>query len=300
MHALFVGVDAGGSHTIAALARGDQLLRTIAGPGANPNLIGIDASAAAIERCIARVLEGESPAAIAIGVAGAGEEKIAAQLRASLSRCFPGARIALCHDARIALRAALPEGDGLVLIAGTGSIAYAEIGEETFRAGGYGYLLGDKGSGYAIGVAALRYLLAAIEMGSAENAMLAELVAHVGANDRSGILARIYQSPTPIADIAACAPLVLRHAAHGEELSIGIVQRAAQSLCELIRHITIRHAKPALPVAFSGGLLRQHNTLTQQLERCIAAASLDVCVLTARVEPCIGALYEARRLMGTS
>jgi N-acetylglucosamine kinase-like BadF-type ATPase len=300
MHGLFVGVDAGGSHTIAVLARGEELLRTVAGPGANPNLVGVDAAALTIERCVERVLEGESPAAIGIGVAGAGNQRTAAALRASLSRCFPSARIALCHDARIALRAALPEGDGLVLIAGTGSIAYAEIGEETFRAGGYGYLIGDPGSGYAIGAAALRHLLAAMETGSVKNAMLAVLTAHLGTHDRSGTLAHIYQSSTPVADIAACASLVLRHAAGGEELSSGIVQHAAQSLFQLIRRIVLRRPTPALPIVFSGGLLSERNALTQRLEQCIAAASLDVHVLALRVQPCIGALHEARRLMATS
>jgi glucosamine kinase len=299
MHGLFVGVDAGGSHTIAALARGDELLRTVAGPGANPNLIGLDAAAASIERSIARVLEGEIPDAIAVGVAGAGEETIAALLRASLSLSFPGARFALCHDARIALRATIPEGDGLVLIAGTGSIAYAEIGEATFRAGGYGYLLGDMGSAYAIGATALRQLLAAMERGSVENAMLADLADYVGTNDRSALVAGIYQSATPVADIGACAALVLRHAAVGEELSTGIVQSAAQSLCELIVRLTLQCPARALPVAFSGGLLRERNALTQALEQWIANASLDVRVLAARVEPCIGALHEARRLTAT-
>ena len=300
MHGVFVGVDAGGSRTIAALARGEEVVRTVTARAANPNLIGVEAAARTIDRCVTLVLDGEDPSAIGIGVAGAGDEKVAAQLRASLSRCFPTARIALCHDARIALRAALPEGDGLVLIAGTGSISYAEIGAQTFRAGGYGYLLGDKGSGYAIGAAALRRLFAAMEIGSAKNAMLAELAAHLGANDRAGALARIYQSSTPVADIAACAPLVLRHADGGEELSLGIVQHAAQSLCELIRRITLRRPTPALPVVFSGGVLRQRNALTQRLEQCIADAPLDVRVLAARVEPYIGAISEARRLMAAS
>ena len=300
MHGVFVGVDAGGSRTIAALARGKELVRTVTARAANPNLIGVDAAARTIDRCVTLVLDGESPSAIGIGVAGAGDERVAAQLRASLSRCFPTARIALSHDARIALRAALPEGDGLVLIAGTGSIAYAEIGAQAFRAGGYGYLLGDKGSGYAIGAAALRHLFAVMEIGSAKNAMLAELAAHLGANDRSGALARIYQSSTPVAAIAACAPLVLRHADGGEELSTGIVQHAAQGLFELIARVTIRSPKSALPIVFAGGLLRQRNALTERLEQCIAGAPLDVRVLEARVEPYIGALSEARRLMAAS
>ncbi len=299
MHDVFVGVDAGGSRTIAALARGEEVVRTITLSGANPNLIGVDAAASTIDRCVTLVLDGENPGAIGIGVAGAGDERVAAQLRASLSRCFPTARIALCHDARIALRAALPEGDGLVLIAGTGSIAYAEIAAQTFRAGGYGYLLGDKGSGYAIGAAALRHLFAAMEIGSGQNAMLAELATQLGVNDRSGALARVYQSSTPVADVAACAPLVLRHADGGEQLSIGIVQDAAQGLFELIARITTRSPKRALPVAFSGGLLRARNALTERLEECISRAPLDVRVLAARVEPYIGALAEARRLMSS-
>jgi N-acetylglucosamine kinase-like BadF-type ATPase len=299
MHDAFVGVDAGGSRTIAALARGEEVVRTIILGGANPNLIGVEAAARTIDRCVTLVLDGETPSAIAIGVAGAGDEKVAAQLRASLSRCFPTARIALCHDARIALRAGLPEGDGLVLIAGTGSIAYAEIAAQTFRAGGYGYLLGDKGSGYAIGAAALRHLFAAMEIGSGQNAMLAELAKHLGVNDRSGGLARIYQSSTPVADVAACAPLVLRHADGGEKLSTGIVQHAAQGLFELIARITTRSPKPALPVVLSGGLLRTRNALTERLEQCIAGAPLEVRVLAARVEPYIGALAEARRLMAS-
>jgi glucosamine kinase len=300
MHGVFVGVDAGGSRTIAALARGKELVRTVTAAAANPNLIGVDAAAGTIEHCVTLVLDGENPSAIGIGVAGAGDERIAGQLRASLSRCFPTARVALCHDARIALRAALPDGDGLVLIAGTGAIAYAEIGAQVFRAGGYGYLLGDKGSGYAIGAAALRRLFAAMEIGSAQNAMLAELAAHLRVNDRSGALARIYQSSTPVADIAACAPLVLRYADGGEELSTGIVQRAAQGLFELIARVMIRTPKSALPVVFAGGLLRQRNALTERLEQCIAGAPLDVRVLAARVEPYIGALSEARRLMAAS
>jgi glucosamine kinase len=299
MHDVFVGVDAGGSRTIAALARGEEIVRTITLSGANPNLIGVDAAAWTIDRCVTLVLDGETPSAIAIGVAGAGDERVAAQLRVSLSGRFPTAGIAVCHDARIALRAGLPEGDGLVLIAGTGSIAYAEIGTQTFRAGGYGYLLGDKGSGYAIGAAALRHLFAAMEIGSGQNAMLAELAKHLGVNDRSGALARIYQSSTPVADVAACAPLVLRHADGGEELSIGIVQDAAQGLSDLIARITTRSPKRALPVVFSGGLLRARNALTERLEQCIAGAPLDVRVLAARVEPYIGALAEARRLMAS-
>ena len=161
-----------------------------------------------------------------------------------------------------------------MLIAGTGSIAYAEIGAATFRAGGYGYLLGDKGSGYAIGAAALRHLLAEMEIGSAKNAMLVELAAHLGVNDRSEYLARIYQSATPVADIAACAPLVLRHAERGEELSTGIVQQAAQGLCELIARVDDPESEVCATRCFFGRAAtraqRSHGTARAMHRRCAA------------------------------
>jgi N-acetylglucosamine kinase-like BadF-type ATPase len=291
-------VDAGGSRTVAALARGERVLRTIAGSGANPNVLGIDAAADAIARCIERLLDGESPAAIGAGVAGAGDESVRARLLAVLKQRFPVARIAISHDARIALRAAIPQGDGIVVIAGTGSIAYAEIGERSFFAGGYGYLFGDAGSGYAIGAEALRNLLAALEAGVPERALPAELASHLGANDRSVLLGRIYGSATPVADIGACAPIVIRHAADGDDLANVILGHAIDGLFELISRIVDRCAKSALPLAFAGGLLRERNALTDRLEQRIADAALDVRIVAARAEPYLGALAEARRLVG--
>lgn len=276
MQDLFVGVDAGGSHTVAALARGDRLLRTIVGDAANPSLGGVDAASAAIVRSIEAVLDGESAAAIGIGVAGAGSEAIQKRLRATMIRCFPAARIAVSDDAHIALRAAVPEEDGIVVIAGTGSIAYGEVGDRRYYAGGFGYLLGDEGSGYAIGAAALRDLIAA--------------------GDRA-LLARIYQSPRPVAEIAAYARIVLRRAAAGDERAAAIVDHAANSLVQLIRTVVTRSGKQGLPLAFSGGLLRERNALSDLLEQRIAELPLDVRVVERRQDSYLGALSEARRLV---
>jgi N-acetylglucosamine kinase-like BadF-type ATPase len=276
MHELFVGVDAGGSHTVAALARGERVLRTIAGDAANPNVVGLEAAAAAIATSIERVVEGDSPAAIAAGVAGAGTEQTRERLLALLRTRFPNARIAVTHDARIALRAVIPQGDGAVLVAGTGSMAYAEVGDRHFRAGGYGYLVGDAGSGFAIGAAAVRRI---VEQG-----------------DRD-LLASIYRSASPVAEIAAYAPAVLQDAARGEPRATAIVRHAAAGLVELIRSVVAQSGAPALALGFAGGLLREPSVLTESLECRIAEASLGVRILPARKEAYLGALSEARRLL---
>ncbi len=285
---------------MTALARGDEVLRAIAGDSANPNLLGVDAAAAVIVNCVERVLDGQAPAAIGAGVAGAADERIRERLRAVLNERFPAARIAVTHDARIALRAAVPEGDGLVLIAGTGSIAYAEIGGEAFRAGGYGYLLGDAGSGYAIGSQAVRQLLTGVESGLSVGSFFADLASHIGADEPSAVLARLYRSATPVADVAACAPIVLRHAAAGDDLATAIVRRAVEGLYDLMDRIVRRHATSALRVALSGGLLQDRNAIADGLEQRIAASALDVSLVEARVQPFVGALAQARRLVALS
>ena len=120
------------------------------------------ASTARPRRCRGRTLAAlhdDAFDALVVGAAGAGDTVIASALESALRAYFPRGTIVVHDDAEIALRAAVPHGDGVVLIAGTGSIAYARVGEEVHRAGGYGYLLGDDGSGFAIGRAALAQML---------------------------------------------------------------------------------------------------------------------------------------------
>jgi N-acetylglucosamine kinase-like BadF-type ATPase len=292
---LVVGVDAGASHTVAALARGGELLRTAVGDPANPHVEGLARAVDAIARAIGCVLQGETPAAVSVGAAGAGRKETCEALRAELVTRFPTARVAVTDDAHIALRAAIPEGDGMTVICGTGSIVYAEVGGRRFRAGGYGYLIGDKGSGFAIGAAALRGLLNAIEGIAPRDALSDALAVHLGADDGSDVLAGIYESSAPVTEIAACAPLVLEHAANGVPSAVAIVQDAEAHLFELIRAVAM-HAN-LVPFAFSGGLLRDENVLRRGLAARIAAELPNLRIVEARCEPYMGALADARRLI---
>jgi glucosamine kinase len=291
-----VGVDAGASHTVAALARGRELLRTAVGDPANPHVEGLARAVDAVARTIGCVLEGETPAAVSIGTAGAGRKETCDALRAELAKRFPTARVAVTDDAHIALRAAIPEGDGMTVICGTGSIVYAELGGRRFRAGGYGYLIGDEGSGFAIGAAALRRLLNAAEGIARRDALSDALALRLGAYDASDVLARICESPAPVAEIAACAPLVLEHAPNGVSSAVAIVKNAEAHLFELIRAVAI-HSSSFVPFAFSGGLLRDENVLTRALEARIAAELPHLRIVETRSEPYMGALADARRLI---
>ncbi|MBV9270125.1 MAG: hypothetical protein JO165_03465, partial [Candidatus Eremiobacteraeota bacterium] len=131
-----VGVDAGGSSTVAALALDGSFVRAIEGPAANASSAGIACASETIADTVLSALDGAQPHALFVGAAGAGRADVASGIQETLQGRFPSTRIEVRDDAYIALRAVVPSGDGVVLIAGTGSIAYAEHAGESFRAGG--------------------------------------------------------------------------------------------------------------------------------------------------------------------
>jgi len=293
----FVGVDAGGSKTIAAYARDEGVVRTHCGEGANPRVRGVEAAADAIASAIAGALAGERADALAVGAAGAGSAAMRDALALALAQRFPDARIGVSDDAHIALRAVVPHGDGIVLVAGTGALAYAEIAERRLRAGGYGYLLGEEGSGFAIGAAALRRLLHAFDGRVKSDALLDALRERLPARSAQDVVAAVYERAMPVGEIAACAPLVLEHAARGVRSATVIVQDAAKALFELLRSVVTSLEEKDVPLAFSGGLLRENNLLTYLLDLRIANEFPHLATVKGGADPYLGALADARRLL---
>jgi N-acetylglucosamine kinase-like BadF-type ATPase len=296
-----VGVDAGGTSTTAVAACAEGLLESCSGEAANASSLGFDRAAATIAEVVAGTLSGETPAVICVGAAGAGRAEVADGLRTALQRQFPGAHVCVCDDARIALRAAVPTGDGFVLIAGTGSIAYGEVADASYRAGGYGYLLGDEGSGFAIGAAAVRSTLRAFDGRAPRDPFVNEVAAALEAHGTSDILQRVYRSSNPVSTLAALAPLVLTAADRGERIANKIVQNAALELYDLIKSVvrTAGVVEGALPIVLAGGLLRVNSLLTYLLETRLANELPLMEVRKNAPEPHFGALALAQGMLAT-
>ena len=141
-----VGVDAGGTATVAALSRDGAFVTSArSGPG-NASSLGPSAAAAAILDAVATVAVDAVPDVLFVAAAGAGRRDVRDALHATLAGALPRTRVAVDDDLRVALRAGLADGPGIVLVAGTGSVAYAERGDTRARVGGAGYVLGDEGS----------------------------------------------------------------------------------------------------------------------------------------------------------
>lgn len=293
-----VGVDAGGTSTRATVSENGARAGEAEGPGANATTVGVDDAADAIVSTVRKALDHRRPAAIVVGAAGTGRAAVAAALADLIGSAFPACRVSVGDDAAIALRGAIPEGPGIVLIGGTGSIAYAVNGERTARVGGLGYLAGDEGSAFAIGMAAVR-LYGRVLDGRARGDEVTDLVARaLEAPDREAYLCALYDAPLVPATIAALAPPIIAFAGKGNRVATKIVQQAGQELGDLLkaaaRAVDLLEASPA--VALAGGLFTENNLLTYVLELRIINELPGASIVRGGDGAAVGALRLAETL----
>jgi glucosamine kinase len=173
--------------------------------------------------------------------------------------------VVVTTDIDIALAAAFPEGPGIVVSAGTGSVAVGrDKAGKRHRIGGYGWQMGDEGSGYAIGRAALGAVSRAMDARSPRTA-LSERVLRATRSSDFDALVRWAATASP-AEVAALAPHVLEVAAKGDQLAQGITDYAARELSQLaICLLPKMDVTPPVRVAVTGGLLAPEQPLRQRL-----------------------------------
>ncbi|HEY8346737.1 MAG TPA: BadF/BadG/BcrA/BcrD ATPase family protein [Symbiobacteriaceae bacterium] len=303
---LVLGVDAGGTCTrcLVAVADGRVLGKGEAGP-ANCLAVGTATAAANVMAAAERALAAAGcsmvdVAAVCVGMAGAGRPEEQAAVKAALS-FPPSARVEVVLDARIALAGALGGSPGAIVIAGTGSIAYGvDARGKICRAGGWGWLLGDEGSAYAIGRAALRAALADRD-GTGPRTVLRERVcAAWGIRDPEEAIPRVYADvPGARGKLAALAPLVTAAAEEGDRVAGAILQEAGRDLARLAAAVLRRLKLARAPVAPVGGVLTACRPLREAFAVALTDAFPGAQVTEPQGSPVEGALRLARRLLET-
>ena len=299
--AVFLGADAGGSHSTVLIGSPQRVLGRADGPGAAMRPAGA-AGAAAVLAETARRAAGQADIelpveAAVVGAAGAGRRQEQAELEAALIEAGVARRARVFADGEVALTTAFERGPGVLVNAGTGSIAYARgPGGEIHRAGGYGWQLGDEGGGYWLGRRALD-LAGRAQDGRAEGStLLARLLGALGLQQFDDLV-RWTANATP-AQVAALAPHVLNAALEGEVVAQRAVDDAARELVELVvmlgRHFS--DTSP-VPVAITGGLLLPQSPLTAAFRDRLATAFKRGRLVSERVDPALGALKLAAELV---
>jgi N-acetylglucosamine kinase-like BadF-type ATPase len=198
-------------------------------------------------------------------------------------------------DAELVLAAGTPAGWGVALICGTGSIAWGRAPDgRSARAGGWGYLLGDEGSGYDIALRALRLATQTADRRAAAPALLQAALDHWGLQEPEQLIGQVYRLETTRAEIAALAPRVVALADAGEPAAMHLLDDASGELAQLVVAVACKLDLIAPPVALAGGLLGA----CEQLRGGIAVyLGVEPGALMYVEEPARGAVTIARRLL---
>jgi N-acetylglucosamine kinase-like BadF-type ATPase len=260
---VFIGIDGGGS-TLRIGAYGPEL-RPIAEitvrENANPSVIGKSAVADLLTRTLGHILAqipggAEAIDAVGVGMAGADALHSGVWLRDVLKPLVPGALVVPSSDYEIALVGAVGERYGVLLLAGTGCVAYGmNRAGETLRMGGWGYLFSFEGSGFWLGQQALTAMAAVVDVGGSATELTDRLAASGVPRDRDGMVRWVYHEGRGPSDIAALASVVLNAAADGDETACEIIDRGVARLVSYHAQIVERLGLVSAPIAFAGGLL---------------------------------------------
>jgi N-acetylglucosamine kinase-like BadF-type ATPase len=303
MRRLYLGVDGGQSSTTALIA--DESGRIIGRGRGGPcnHVSAADGRAkffSAIGSCLeqARREAQVAPedlkfASVCLGFSGGGEDKERYVRELIHSEFYK-----ITHDAEIALIGATAGEPGIILIAGTGSIAFGRNGKgETARAGGWGYIFGDEGGAFDLARQALRAALRQEEGWGEATSLREKLLRSTGAASANDLLHRFYGS-FDRTQIATLAVLTTEAAEEGDAAANAILERAAQQLGEYVQGVYLRlfQEPQVVSIACVGGVF-ESVSLRQSFAR-VVLSSIGSPVIAPLLSPAAGALLEALHLAG--
>jgi N-acetylglucosamine kinase-like BadF-type ATPase len=231
------------------------------------------------------------------GLSGAGHE----QARSAVTRLLEGAglaaRVIVGTDVRAAFQAAFPEGPGILLIAGTGSVAWARTPQGGIgRAGGWGQHLGDEGGGYAIGLGALRAVVRGEDGREGSTVMRDDVLRVLALAEPTDLIP--WAATASKAEVAGLVPIVARAAMNGDPAASQLMDEAAGELARHVRAILERSGPwPAPPpLLLWGGLIGEDGPLREALLRELVP--YDVELRSGQIDPALGAAKLALGMVG--
>jgi N-acetylmuramic acid 6-phosphate etherase len=265
--ASYLGIESGGTHTTALLAPGgeQECLRAEFGP-ANLRLLDDDALAQHFAAVNALCQQAHAPlAGIAIGMAGARTDSDRQRIRAAAAKVWPNVPCYATNDLETALAAASatpagqpPPAAQILILSGTGSCCFGRApAGQTARVGGWGHVIGDKGSGYEIGLRGLKAAVYYLDRDGQWSRLGQNLLQALLLNEPEDLIDWAKSAGKP--DIAALAVQVFDAASEGDKIAEDILQAAAESLAEDGVHCARKLAGPDKSVRFilAGSVLLQ-------------------------------------------
>ncbi len=298
----YIGIDGGASKSTIVLLdnRSKELLRIKKGP-TNPFSIGINKTEEVLKSSIMEVtgrpeLSGKKCAGICIGSAGIHRRRDALELKNRLLKFFPYAQVHVTNDYEIALVGGTGNLNGIILISGTGSVAYGRSeGHGFVRAGGWGHLIGDEGSAYHIGKQALVSIFETNDTSNQDNLLKKLILDGKNFSDLDDLMFWAYKSATK-KDIADLALTVDNAAEKGDQTAINILYNAADDLLKILQNIRGRllFNTEKIPMILSGGVLLNNRIVRSTFLARVREAYRDLYPVTPKHDAAYGAALIAR------
>lgn len=284
-----LGMDAGGSKTVAAIA--DQtgcVLRRWAGPGFDP--IARDQWVKDLAESVAALCGDEAPVAAVIGLPFFGEVPAITEMQQQAAKAVINAPHLVLNDVEIAYDGAFLAAEGVLVLAGTGSMAWAKVAGDSVRVGGWGDAFGDEGSAHWIGRKALSLASQSIDGRIAAPSFTDAMLAACGVGPHQ-LIDWAYTQPGSRAAYAALAEVVSGIAERGDTHATALLKAAASHLAKHAEAVRRKFGQPTLPWSHAGSVFRSPGILQE-----------TTCLLgqpqSPKLSPLGGSLWRAAGLAG--
>lgn len=306
----FIGVDGGGTKTEAVCCdQSGNTLFTLTGPSTNPRSLGFPQAVSNLSELLTDLLSRKELASsycggVCVGLAGAAMAEEQIPFRDTVEKLFTSSStpvpITITNDAEIALMATLSRPYGLIAISGTGSIIYGiTAAGQRYRVGGWGHLLGDEGSGYAIGVQTLKTVMNSYDGLEPATALTSMLLDAYHWESIIELRSYIYQDHIRKNDIAEFARYCIHAAEQGDPAALAILKKQASSLAQQCATLISKDTQFAEEQLVAAGSIFKHSGLFFQLfQEELRAAWPLVTLHLSRQTPAYGAAKLAITLYG--
>lgn len=295
----FIGIDSGGTKfDIVITDAKKKVIYRSKYPSCHYSVHGAEKTAEVLSGYVRKSIKKkglklENCGGICFGIAGAREEFDRKKLARLFKKKLKVKNITVTTDAKNAITGAFDGGDGIILIAGTGSVLYGKYKGKLNRVGGWGRILGDQGSGFIIGREGLRELVKEYderELGRKES-ILSKLVKKRFGIVKKNIVDKVFAKHFEIQRVCEC---VIEAAEKKDKVCLKIVKQSAEDLLENIKlYIKLAGIKSNIEIAFIGSVIENDNLLSKTLKNGIKKNLKNVEIVLKRNEPTMGAIQIA-------
>jgi len=296
-----LAIDGGGTKTevVVATETGEIISRSYSGPSnwtTTPRKIAQENMIEGIESALKQV-PGIKIDLITAGVAGAARKEW--ELKEFLESLNIAKEVMVTTDAHIALVGALLGMEGIIVIAGTGSISYGRRDDRERRTGGWGYLLGDEGSAYDVGRRGMMAALKAYDGRGEKTLLLDMFYEYLGQGDVEALIRIIYERPKDI--ISGFARYVVRSGEMGDMVALDILNTASYEL-SLLGISTAEglgyQRENRFNLAYTGGFFKAKDIVVEPFVNFIKEKFPDASIFPAKAEPVVGAIILGKEHLG--